>query len=132
MKLSYAADYALRALAHLARQPPGRAVPSHAVAAAVGAPAAFLSKVLERLEVARVLRTRKGPRGGYRLARPAGDITLLEVVEAVDGPVRGAAPLVGTQGAGRLDARLARVCEEAAGLVRERLGRVRLSELVNG
>jgi Rrf2 family protein len=132
MMLSRAAAYALHALAYIARQAPDRPVRSAVIAAAEGAPPAYLKKVLEGLAVARILRAAKGPTGGYRLARPLRAVTLLEVVEAVDGPLRGEAPLTGTKGAGRLDARLAEVCQEAAGLVRGRLGKVRLSELVKG
>jgi Rrf2 family protein len=132
MKQSRAAGYALHALAYIAGQPPGRPVVAHAIAAAGGAPRQFLVKALTRLVAADILRTLKGPHGGYRLARPLKVITLLEVIEAVDGPIRGEAPLSGTKGAGRLDARLAEVCDEAAELVRGRLGKVKLSELVKG
>jgi Rrf2 family protein len=132
MKLSHAAAYALHALAHIAGEDPDRLVPSYVIAGAEGLPENFLLKVLRPLASAGLLRSVKGPNGGFRLARPAKDITLLEVVEAVDGPIRGEVPLSGTKGAGRLDARLAEVCDEAARVVRERLGKVRLAELVKG
>jgi Rrf2 family protein len=105
-------------------------VPSHIVAEAQGIPERFLLKVLKPLVSAGLLRSVKGPNGGYRLARSARDITLLEVVEAVDGPIQGSAPLSDTRGAERLDVRLSEVCRQAAGVVRERFGKVRLSELV--
>ena len=85
-------------------------------------------KVLRPLVSARLVRSRKAPSGGFHLAKPANRITLLEVVEAVEGPVRGEAPVWGPDQGG-LDARLREVCEEVAGLVRRRLGRVRLSDL---
>jgi Rrf2 family protein len=132
MKLPRAASYALHALAHIARQPPGRPVAAHAIAAAGGAPRQFLVKALTRLVAADILRTLKGPHGGYRLARPLKVITLLEVIEAVDGPVRGEVPSGFATAKDGLDKRLARVCEGAAGLVRGRLGKVRLSGLVKG
>jgi Rrf2 family protein len=91
MKLSNASGYAVSALAHLARHD-GRLLPSGAIAEAAGLPDRFLVKVLTPLVRARVLYSVRGPLGGYRLARPAKGITLLEVVEAVDGPVRGEAP----------------------------------------
>jgi Rrf2 family iron-sulfur cluster assembly transcriptional regulator len=132
MKLSHAASYALHALAHLARQPPGRLVTSRAIAAADGVSEALLRQAIVRLAEAGVLISIRGNGGGYRLARPAPDITLLEVVEAVDGPIRGEAPTDFATAQDGLDTRLARVCEGAAAAVREMLGRVRLSELVQG
>jgi Rrf2 family protein len=132
MKPSRAAGYAPHALAYIAGQPPGRPVAAHAIAAAGGAPRQFLAKVLTRLVAADILRTLKGPHGGYRLARPRQAITLLEVIEAVDGPVRGEVPTDFATAKDGLDGRLGKVCQEAAELVRARLGQVRLSELVTG
>jgi DNA-binding IscR family transcriptional regulator len=73
-----------------------------------------------------VLHDLRAPNGGYRLARPARSITLLE---AVDGPVRGKAPRVGVGEAARLDARLERVCEAVAETVRRRLRKVSRADL---
>jgi Rrf2 family protein len=130
MKLTRASDYALHALAYLAAQGGERPVPSHIVAEAQGIPERFLLKVLKPLVSAGVLRSVKGPNGGYRLARSAKDVTILEVVEAVDGPIQGSAPLSEGRKSDRLDGRLSQVCEEAAQLVRRQLARVRVAELV--
>jgi Rrf2 family protein len=128
MRLTHASIYAVHALAHLAAAGEGRHVISQAIARAWGISEGYLLKTLRRLVSAQFVRSLKGPHGGYRLARPAARITLLEVVEAVDGPIRGEAPLAeGSRDP--LDARLQEVCEEVAGLVRRRLGRVRLSDL---
>jgi DNA-binding IscR family transcriptional regulator len=67
--------------------------------------------------------------GSHRLVRPARSITLLEVVEAVDRPVRGEAPVVGGRRHARLDARLQAVCEGVAELVRRQLRRVTVADL---
>ena len=133
MKLSYASGYALAALAYIARAKPDGPVASHVIAAAAGLPERYLLKVLKPLVDAGVLRSLKGPNGGYRLARPPKGITLLEVVEAADGPVRGDAPPVGAGKAGAaFDGRLQGVCAGAATLVRERLAGVTLAELARG
>ena len=130
MKLSHASGYALAALAYIARAKPDGPVASHVIAAAAGLPERYLLKVLKPLVDAGVLRSLKGPNGGYRLARPPKAIALLEVVEAADGPVRGDAPPVGAGKAGAaLDGRLQGVCDSAAALVRERLARVTLADL---
>ncbi len=129
MKFSLATGYALRALAFLANGD-GRPVASRDIAWAYGLPEKFLVKALKPLVSAGILRSLKGPNGGYRLAKPAGDITLLEVVEAAEGSVRGAAPAVGDHDARRR--RLQGVCAKAAGLVRQGLGAVTLKDLAGG
>jgi Rrf2 family protein len=104
---------------------------SYDIARARGIPERFILKVLRPLVSARLVRSLKGPHGGFRLAKPAASITLLEVVEAVEGPIRGEAQAVSQAGAG-LHSRLQQVCEGVAGLVRRRFGRVRLSDLAGG
>jgi Rrf2 family protein len=126
MKLSRAAGYALHALAYLAEQG-GRLVDAQTIAHARGIPQLPLAKVLHALASARVVRSVQGLGGGYRLARPAAEITMLEVVQAVDGPVDGRNPLA--LGGDPLDRKLEQACERSAGAVRGVLGGVRLSEL---
>ena len=132
MKLTHASGYALAALVHMARQPAGERLASHVTAAARGVPEKYLLKLLKSLVSAGILKSVKGPNGGYRLARAPKDITLLEVVEAVDGPIRGDAPAVGRGGAAALDRRLQQMCDEAAALAHERLAKVTLAELAKG
>jgi Rrf2 family protein len=128
MRLTHASTYAVHALAHLAAVGDGAPVTSHAIAWARGIPEGFLLKVLRPLVSAQLVRSFKGPGGGYRLARPAARISLLEVVDAVDGPLPCEAPLAGG-GQDPLDARLGEICTAAAGLVRRHLGGVRLADL---
>jgi Rrf2 family protein len=106
-----------------------RPVASHHVAKARGIPERFLLKVLKPLVSARVLHSIKGPNGGYRLAKPPSDITMLEVVEAVDGPIRGQAPLSQIEGDGQLDRKLENICNHSAEQLRRQLQKVRISEL---
>ena len=86
----------------------------HLVARARKIPERFLLKVLKPLVSARVLHSVKGPNGGYRLARPASDISLLEVLEAVDGPIRGYAPSGAENGSVPLQRKLACYERDAA------------------
>ncbi|HZY84455.1 MAG TPA: Rrf2 family transcriptional regulator [Gemmataceae bacterium] len=127
MRLTRGCGYALRALEYLAERGDGRPATARKIAEARGAPKRFLLRPLKALVSAGLLRSAAGPAGGYRLGRPVSRITLLEVVEAVDGPVRGDAPRVGEGGG--LDSRLGAVCERVAEEVRRRLGQVRLSDL---
>jgi Rrf2 family protein len=129
MKLSRACIYALRALVFLARHQRGGPVPIASIAAAESLPESFLRKTLTGLSRAGVVLAGRGPSGGFLLARPARSITLLEVVEAIDGPVRGEAPRVGGREHARFDAKLQAVCEGVADLVRRRLRRVTVAGL---
>lgn len=85
MILSASATHALRAVAWLAAHDGGEAVLGRDMARRVKLPADYLAKVLRRLSRAGVVTAARGARGGYRLARPATDIRLLEVVRPFDG-----------------------------------------------
>jgi Rrf2 family protein len=130
MKMTRATAYALKALVYLAQQKSSEPIPSHVMAAATrGIPKLFLLKCLLRATSAGLLRSVKGPNGGYTLARPAKQISVLEIIEGVDGPVRGEAPPVGRGSAANLDGRLQEICDGAAVVIRERLGKVSLADL---
>ena len=130
MKLTRASSYALHAVVYMADQDSNDPVASHVIAKARKIPDRFLLKVLKPLVSARVLLSMKGPNGGYRLAKPVSDITLLEVLEAVDGPIRGLAPLSGEKKNGQLNSKLESICKENADQIRKHLGSVKISQLV--
>jgi Rrf2 family protein len=88
MQITRQADYAIRAIRYLAKQgPTGRSATS-TVAKEMQIPPSFLAKIISQLSIAGLLHTSRGARGGVTLARPAKDITLLEVIEAIDGPIQ--------------------------------------------
>ena len=94
MRISARADYALRAAAELAAAG-GGPVKGDALADAQSIPAKFLENILADLRHARLVRSQRGSDGGYWLAHPAEEITLADVIRAVEGPlaaVRGEAP----------------------------------------
>jgi Rrf2 family protein len=86
MHVSARADYALRAAAELAAAG-GQPVKRESLAEAQGIPAPFLEQILLDLKRADLVRARRGPEGGFWLARPAEQITLADVIRAVDGPL---------------------------------------------
>ncbi len=131
MKLTRASSYALHAVAFMAVQKHDRPVASHNIAQARGIPERFLLKVLKPLVSARVLISIKGPNGGYRLARQPADITMLEILEAVDGPIRGQAPF-SEENANPLNNKLEAICRTSADAVRKHLEKIKISELVSG
>lgn len=85
MKLSDGVEWGVHVCTLLAVVPADSALPAARLAEYHGVPAAYLAKHLQALAGAGVLETVKGPRGGYRLARPPAEITVLDVVEAIDG-----------------------------------------------
>ena len=129
MKLTRASSYALHAVAYMAQQKTTVPVASHKIAATRGIPERFLLKVLKPLVSVRLLSSIKGPNGGYRLARPATEITMLDVVEAVDGPIRGNAPMGHENPDSHLNKRLDQICNTSAETLRKQLGKVKMSEL---
>jgi len=80
--LSRSSEYAIRALTHLARLNDGRHHLSRDLAEELGLPAPFLGKVLQPLVTRGVLHSQRGRSGGFRLARPASSVTLIEIVDA--------------------------------------------------
>src|SRR4030081_2227731 len=114
MKLTRASSYALHAVVHMAASKiTDKPVASHNIAQARGIPERFLLKVLKPLVSARVLLSINGPNGGYRLARAPADISMLEILEAVDGPIRGQAPLI-EENNGPLNTKLEAICKQSA------------------
>jgi Rrf2 family protein len=94
MRISARADYAMRAAVELAAAG-GGPVKGEALATAQGIPPKFLENILGDLRHARLIRSQRGAEGGYWLARPAEEISVADIVRAVEGPlatVRGERP----------------------------------------
>src|ERR1700680_4948817 len=88
MIYSRSAEYAIRALVHIAGLPSGEYTMAKNIAAGGNIPAHFLAKILQDLARDGFLKSNKGPRGGFRLALPAEGLSMLRVIEAVDGAGR--------------------------------------------
>lgn len=78
-------EYALQAVLYLALRPEGEWTPIKSLAGRLSIPHHFLAKILQDLTRKRLLRSLKGPTGGFALALPAREITLFRIVEAIDG-----------------------------------------------
>jgi Rrf2 family protein len=87
LKLTQGADYAIRAMIHIASLPDGRWAMRREIAQAQGVPADFVAKLLQSLVRAGLLSSHRGSGGGFRLARPRDEINLLSIVEAIEGPL---------------------------------------------
>ena len=89
MRVSAKTDYALRATVELAAAPEGTPVKGERLATSQSIPLRFLENILLQLRHAGIVESRRGADGGYKLARPAGEITLADVIRAIDGPLAG-------------------------------------------
>ncbi len=87
MRISAKADYAVRAAAELAAAEPGTPVKGEFLATAQGLPLNFLENILRELRRAGIVRTQRGHDGGYLLAVPAQDVSIADVIRAVEGPL---------------------------------------------
>jgi Rrf2 family protein len=85
VRLTSKSEYALLALVHLSRNVDEGFLSVQTIAAAQGIPPKFLEQILLTLKRARYVRSMKGQRGGYCLARPAKDISLAEIIRLIDG-----------------------------------------------
>jgi len=80
-------DYAVRALAYLAAQPSGKIISKAEIQKSQDIPFHFLSKIMRNLVVRGIVNSRRGTKGGFRLAKQAAMITIRDVYEAVEGPL---------------------------------------------
>lgn len=87
LRLTNAADYAILAMIHMACLPEEAVALRTDIAQAHRIPSSFMAKILRSLVRARLLRSTRGVHGGFTLARPASEITLLDIVEAIEGPL---------------------------------------------
>lgn len=87
LQISRKIDYALRAAIKLAELPEGKVMSFREIARIEQIPEEFLAKILRTMVSSGLIRSVRGPKGGYLLARPSQDITFLDVIEAAEGPV---------------------------------------------
>jgi Rrf2 family protein len=87
MQITRQADYALRAMLYLAQIEPNQRAATSTIAEQQRIPPSFLAKIISQLSIAGLIHTSRGARGGVTLARQPEEITILEVVEAIDGPI---------------------------------------------
>lgn len=88
MQITRQADYATRAILFLARNQKRKHITTSQVAKQQNIPSSFLAKIISQLSIAGLLYTSRGANGGVSLARDPKQITLLQVIEAIDGPIQ--------------------------------------------
>ncbi|HWC34832.1 MAG TPA: Rrf2 family transcriptional regulator [Mycobacteriales bacterium] len=133
MRISAKSDYAVRAMAELAAAGSQAAVKAEQIAVAQDIPLNFLLGILRELRNSHLVRSQRGREGGYVLSRPASEITLADVIRAVDGPLANVRDLSLTElsypGAA---ASLRDVWMAVRGSLREVLENVTVADLASG
>ena len=87
MQITKSEEYGLRGLIFLAQQPPEKVTLVSEVSKDQNIPESFLAKIFQRLSKAGLLRSVRGPNGGFTLKKPAHKITMREIIEALEGPI---------------------------------------------
>jgi Rrf2 family protein len=87
LRLSKKADYALMAMKHLATRPDAASASAREIAEQYDIPVELMAKVLQRLARRGLVTSHQGTRGGYRLARSSGAISVADIIQAIDGPL---------------------------------------------
>jgi Rrf2 family protein len=129
IKMSDAASLALHAMTYMAANSQ-RPVATKEVATEMHVSESHLAKVLQRLARVGLVHSTRGPKGGFRLARPAHAVTLLDVYEAVDGPLALAGCLFSTPVCGLRQCIFGRLLHSVNRQVHDHFADTRLSDLV--
>jgi Rrf2 family transcriptional regulator, iron-sulfur cluster assembly transcription factor len=87
VKLTKGTDYGLRGILYLARQPQGKIALVTDIARSEGVPESYLAKIFQDLARGGVLVSHRGAKGGFSLVRSLKEVSLLEVIEAIEGPI---------------------------------------------
>jgi len=129
MKMSRTVAYAVQATLQLAQAPQNTPTPCSRLASEGHMPERFLLQILRNLVTHGILQSTRGVDGGYRLERRPEEISLLEVIEAIDGPLTPSIPASDGLPADSQD-RLQSALELVTTTAREQLGAIKLSELM--
>ena len=130
MKISRSTGYALVAVGYIAQNYQEGAVLSARVSKEYGIPLEYLQKILQLLVKANVLTSKRGPLGGFFLARPAEEITMLQIIEAVDGPMLSHLHLAEQTNNAKFSLKMEKICTSATDRVREIYESAKLSEIL--
>jgi Rrf2 family protein len=130
MKISRSTGYALVAVGYIAMNYKEGAVLAARISKEYGIPLEYLLKILQQLVRANVLRSKRGPRGGFFLARPAESITLLEIIEAVDGPLHSHLHLAEQTNNAPFSVKMEDICRKATDEVKGIYEKAKLSKML--
>ena len=132
MRLSKASTYGLFAILYIAKHDADELVQGRAIADACGIPVEYLLKILQQLARARVILSERGRRGGFQLRKSATEITVLEIVEALEGAITGELPVPDAIAeANSMKRAIEELCRESSEFARSLLGATSIEQLIN-
>ena len=129
MKLSRAAGYGIHAVVYIAKQKQNERILAKSIAKDYQLPVESLQKILQQLVRARILRSTRGPAGGFRLARTAERITLADIITAADGPIMAQPGFDEEMGEGKIKRAVCKLCKKSAKQIQEVFGSVSVADL---
>lgn len=132
MKISRSTGYALVAVGYIAQHYKEGAVLAQRVSKEYDIPLEYLLKILQQLVRASVLRSKRGPRGGFFLAQDASTISMLQIIEAVDGPMVTHLHLAEQTSNERFAVKMEEVCQKAAFQAKSIFESTKLSDMIAG
>jgi len=130
MNLSRSVGYGMVAAAYVAKQGKDAWVTTEEIAKEFGISVEYLLKIMNQLARAGVLQGKRGPAGGFRLLKPASQTTLLQIVEAVNGPLKGQLEIAAQAKKKSFGVRMERVVGKAIDQAAEVFEKAKLSDMV--
>jgi Rrf2 family protein len=131
MKMNRTAEYGLTAAGYMAEHADEGWVRANTIAEEYGIPMFYLIKIMQQMIKANILRSKRGPGGGFALARPAKEITLLEIIEAAGGPISTQLELAQLAKKAQFSVEMENVCKKASEKAASILSRAKLSKMVS-
>ena len=130
MKMNTTAHHGLIAAGYIAEQADEGWVMASTISEKYDIPLEYLFKILQQMIRSNILLSKKGPRGGYKLARPAKEITLLEIIEAAGGSISSQLELAQVAKKAHFSVEMEKVCVRASEKAASILSRAKLSQMV--
>ena len=130
MKISRSTGYALLAVGYVAKNKDQKIILSQTIAKEYNIPLEYLLKILQQLVRANVLRSKRGPRGGFSLAKNPKKINMLEIVEAVEGPMTNQLSLIEQAHGEKYSVRVEQVYEKAIAQAKSVFERAKIATLL--
>jgi len=131
MRISRSTGYGLLAAGYIARNQKEGIILSQTISKKYNIPLEYLLKILQQLVRANILRSKRGPRGGFVLSKSASKVTLLEIIEAVDGPLTSQLSLEEHSRRDRFCIKAEKAYEQGMNAARTVYHKVKLSDLLS-
>lgn len=132
MKLSRSSEYALMAMAYIALNRRAKPVLAGRIAQEYGIPVEYLLKILQQLVRSGLLISKRGPRGGFTLAKPADTINLVQIIEPVEGPICADAYMAEQTHNAPFSVKMEKVYNQAAEAMRNVCEKATLADMISG